>query len=138
MIDNETRSIFSDFGCRVISFEGVNSLDSFVRDNDLPNIDFIKLDIDGSELSMLQGAANTIARFKPKLAISTYHKSEDLWTLIDFIRSIHSDYEFSLRYFKTTYDSMPHMFPTDILNYCQNFNLPPRIPNFDKSVLFAR
>jgi len=49
---------------------------------------------------MLHGAAKTIVRYKPKMAISAYHRPEDLWTLVNYIKSIRSDYEFKFRHYR--------------------------------------
>ena len=54
------------------------TLDYYVEEHDLPSIDFIKLDVEGAELDVLKGAAQSIRKWKPKLAISAYHKHEDL------------------------------------------------------------
>lgn len=51
-------------------------------------ISIIKMDIEGSELSALIGAAETIKRNHPKLAICVYHKSEDMFTCINFVESL--------------------------------------------------
>ena len=48
----------------------------------------IKMDIEGSELDALKGAAEIIKRDHPKLAICIYHKSEDLFSCILFINHI--------------------------------------------------
>ena len=54
------------------------TLDSFVFKNNIEYIDFIKLDVEGAELDVLKGAKETIKKFKPKLAISVYHKGDDI------------------------------------------------------------
>ena len=54
----------------------IMSIDSYVAEKKLPRVDFIKLDVEGAELDTLKGAATTIARFKPILALSAYHKWE--------------------------------------------------------------
>ena len=46
-----------------------------------PAPDYIKLDIEGAERSALLGMRKTIATAKPHLAISAYHRPEDLWVL---------------------------------------------------------
>ena len=87
--------------------EGANArfidIDTYVRRNDLPRIDYIKLDIEGAELDCLKGAAKSIIRWKPKMAISAYHKPEDIWTLAPYIKSLRSDYEFAFRHYRVDY-----------------------------------
>jgi len=72
----------------------VDSVDNFVGDN---KIDFIKMDIEGSELKALTGAKKIIKKFNPVLAICAYHKKEDLITLPQFIKSLNRNYKFYLR-----------------------------------------
>ena len=74
-------------------------LDTYVLKKNLPRVDYIKLDIEGAELDMLHGAAKTISRWKPKMAMSAYHKPEDLWTLATYIKALRSDYEFKFRHY---------------------------------------
>ena len=53
------------------------TLDTFVKDNQLNRVDFIKADIEGAERDMLLGAKETLAKFAPKLALCTYHLPDD-------------------------------------------------------------
>lgn len=57
------------------------SIDDFCRAKGLKRIDYIKMDIEGSEADALAGAHETILRFRPKLAICLYHKPADLWSI---------------------------------------------------------
>lgn len=45
----------------------VISLDEFVIENQLDSVDFIKIDVEGFELQVIQGALKTIEKFKPIL-----------------------------------------------------------------------
>ena len=62
---------------------------------------FIKLDVEGSEMETLIGAKEHIQKYKPKLAVSVYHKREDLWELGDYILNLNSDYKLYLRHYTT-------------------------------------
>jgi FkbM family methyltransferase len=62
-------------------------------------VGFIKMDIEGAELPALQGARETIIKWKPKLAISAYHRKEDFIEIPLYILSIREDYQFALRHY---------------------------------------
>ncbi len=74
----------------------VNSLDNLVPD--VP-VTYIKMDIEGAEGKALIGAKKTIKKFSPKLAISIYHKPEDIIELPLLIKSINPNYKFYLRHY---------------------------------------
>lgn len=63
-------------------------------------ISFIKLDIEGAEWETLLGAKKTIASQRPKLAISVYHKSTDLWRIPLLIKKYVPSYTFYLRHYE--------------------------------------
>lgn len=58
------------------------------------NCDLIKMDIEGFEKEALEGAKKVIIRSKPVLVISAYHKPNDFFTLMLFIKELNSDYKF--------------------------------------------
>jgi len=58
----------------------------------------IKMDIEGSELGALRGAAGLIARYKPRLAVSAYHRADDLVELSEYVLSLRPDYRVGLRH----------------------------------------
>lgn len=64
-------------------------------------VSFIKMDIEGAEVPALEGARKTIAEFGPKLAISVYHKPDDLFRIPALIKEIRGDYKFYLDYYTT-------------------------------------
>lgn len=60
---------------------------------------FIKLDIEGSEMQALAGAKKTIKKNLPKLAISIYHKPNDLFEIVNQINSYTNNYKFYIRHY---------------------------------------
>jgi len=58
---------------------------------------YIKMDIEGAEKEALLGAQNLIQKTSPVLAISLYHKPQDLWELPLLINEINSNYDMYLR-----------------------------------------
>ncbi len=111
-------------------------LDTYVARKNLPHVDYIKLDIEGAELDMLHGAAKTISRCKPKMAVSAYHQPDDLWRLATYIKSLRPDYEFAFRHYKI--DCTDYIFDDEqqaILNY---FGLEPSIPSVCEMILYCR
>jgi FkbM family methyltransferase len=65
-------------------------------------ITLIKMDIEGAESEAIRGAANTIRRCQPKLAISAYHKHSDIYELPLLIHSLCPAYRFYLRQYGYT------------------------------------
>ena len=58
---------------------------------------FIKIDVEGAELSVLAGAADTIAEYRPTLAIAAYHRPDDLVAIPEFIASLGVRYRWYLQ-----------------------------------------
>lgn len=55
----------------------LTTIDNLVAELKLDRVDFIKLDIEGAEVRALRGASATLARFRPRLAVSSYHLADD-------------------------------------------------------------
>ena len=77
----------------------LTSLDILVARGEIERIDFIKLDIEGAELEALKGAQESIKRFRPKMAVSLYHKPNDLYELMFYIKNNFDFYEFYLGHY---------------------------------------
>lgn len=60
-------------------------------------INFLKLDVEGSEKDALLGAQDIIRKWRPIMALSAYHNPADIWELPDLISSISKDYKFYFR-----------------------------------------
>ena len=89
----EVNSSISEQGnCKI----QVHSLDCLLNEQ---NIGYIKMDIEGSEEKALMGARNIISTCKPNLAVSIYHKREDIWNLPNMILDLNSTYKLFLRHY---------------------------------------
>ncbi len=75
------------------------------------HVDFIKYDVEGAEREALLGSAQTIAASTPRLLVSLYHRSEDLFALPMLIKELNPDYRLYLRRF-------PYVPAWDINLYC--------------------
>ena len=80
------------------------TIDKFVEENNFEKIDYIKMDVEGAERNILEGAIKTIKKFKPSLAIAIYHGGklfmEDFYNIPIFIKNvINEDYEYYIRTF---------------------------------------
>ncbi len=74
----------------------LRSIDSVLKDE---KATFIKMDIEGAELDALKGAEQTLRTYKPKLAISLYHRDEDMIEIPFWLKSIVPEYKFYLRHY---------------------------------------
>lgn len=61
-------------------------------------ITFIKMDIEGAEQDGLKGAQEIITNQHPKLAISMYHKLDDMWKIPQYIKQLCPDYKLYARH----------------------------------------
>lgn len=93
---DDTASAITDNGEDVVE---CIDIDTYMLHNNITRLDYLKMDIEGAELEGLKGARSAIARFKPKMAISIYHKASDMWELPAYIKSIRPDYEFEWRHY---------------------------------------
>lgn len=71
---------------------------------------YLNIDIEGAESEMLKGSAIAL-KHKPKLCMAAYHRSEDIFELINKISSINPEYKIYLRHH-------PHISFWDTNIYC--------------------
>jgi len=70
----------------------VTTLDALVAELHLRRVDFVKMDIEGAERNALRGARKVLKRWRPRLAISSYHLKGDPAVLSGLIWDTHMDY----------------------------------------------
>ena len=96
---------------RVISFDGGGGRNSNIGegkftvhttdiDSLLPDtkITYCKMDVEGAEKETIQGMEQVLKTWKPKLAVSAYHRTGDLFTLPLQILSINPNYKLYVRH----------------------------------------
>jgi FkbM family methyltransferase len=59
----------------------LTTIDKLVAELKLDRVDFIKMDVEGAESQALAGAAGTMRRFRPRMAISVEHLGTDVEAL---------------------------------------------------------
>jgi FkbM family methyltransferase len=75
-------------------FISVNSIDN-VLNGDV--VTYIKMDVEGAELKSLMGARDSIVKYRPKLAVCIYHKTNDIFEIVKYIDSLQLNYRFFVR-----------------------------------------
>ncbi|HSB17673.1 MAG TPA: FkbM family methyltransferase [Bryobacteraceae bacterium] len=70
----------------------VTTIDKLVEELKLERVDYIKMDIEGAEQKALAGGRQTIAKFHPRLALSTYHRPDDPEKIPELVRQAWSGY----------------------------------------------
>jgi FkbM family methyltransferase len=55
----------------------LTTIDKLAAELKLPRVDFIKMDIEGAEPKALRGGRATLAKWRPRMAISVYHQPTD-------------------------------------------------------------
>lgn len=71
---------------------------------------YINVDVEGAEAEMLKGAVKTL-QSKPKLCLAVYHRSEDIFSLVNKVNEINPDYKIYMRHH-------PHISFWDTNIYC--------------------
>ena len=63
-------------------------------------VDYIKYDVEGAEREALIGSSGLIKEYHPALLISLYHRSEDIFSLVNMMKNEYPDYSFYIRRLK--------------------------------------
>ncbi|HYP14643.1 MAG TPA: FkbM family methyltransferase [Bryobacteraceae bacterium] len=82
MIIDETNSAADSFvmkpkGSTATTFKlPLTTIDKLVAELKLPRVDFVKMDIEGSETNALTGARGTLTKHHPRLSVCVYHRAD--------------------------------------------------------------
>ncbi|HKU24493.1 MAG TPA: FkbM family methyltransferase [Candidatus Sulfotelmatobacter sp.] len=82
-----------------VSSTGTCAVEAIALDEALNGIapTFMKFDIEGSEAEALEGAGQTIARHRPKMAVCLYHLPDHLWSIPLRLNELLPNSHFSMR-----------------------------------------
>ena len=72
----------------------VNTIDNIIGED---QVTLVKLDVEGVEKKALEGTKHTLVNCRPKLIVSAYHRSRDLYELPIYIKSICPQYKIYMR-----------------------------------------
>ena len=64
----------------------------------LDNVSFIKFDVEGSEAEAIEGAKETIKKCRPVMKIACYHRSDDVFAIVQKVLEIRNDYKVFIRH----------------------------------------
>lgn len=87
----ETSNSVSDGGAQI----QIRSLDDYLNGK---RASFIKADVEGMEMALIEGAQETIVNFRPKLAICVYHYPSDIHEIANRLKHLVPQYQMALRH----------------------------------------
>lgn len=77
-----------------------DTIDALLQDK---KVTYIKMDIEGAELEAIKGAKKVIQEQGPRLAVSVYHKPEDIFQIPMLLHGYNKNYRFYLRHYSFSY-----------------------------------
>ena len=92
---------FSGTGGRMSCFsENGSEVETKAVDSLCREFSYVKMDVEGAEYETLTGMKRTIKQYRPKLAVSAYHRVGDIFTLPLYIKKLDPGYKIFLRHHK--------------------------------------
>ena len=88
-------------------------------------------------MSALQGAAHSIRKYKPKMAICTYHKLQDMWEIPLYIKKLRPDYEFTFRHHIID-GGQEYLWNKEELQLLDEYTMDYKCKSMWESVLYCR
>lgn len=91
-VNSGSHSLVFEKNIRGVETIPVITLDALAEAQKLPRVDFIKMDIEGAERYALRGAAQILQRWRPRLAIASYHLKDDPGVIASTAWALRPDY----------------------------------------------
>lgn len=101
----------------IITADGEKSCECVTMDSiqDILNPTFIKIDVEGFEMSLLNGAKRTILQSNPIIAIAIYHNEKDLWEIPFYIHKLLPNHKLFIRSYSNWYETILYAIPPERL-----------------------
>ena len=100
----------------------LRTLDSVLDEGECPTM--IKMDIEGAETEAIPGAAGTIARCRPVLAVCAYHRCDHPWRIPKLLREALPEYRIFLRrYAEECWETVYYAIPPERLTEASRVGL---------------
>lgn len=74
-------------------------------------VTFLKIDVEGYEKKVLEGAKVTIERNLPVIAVAAYHREEDFYEICEMIHQLSKEYSFYLRSYMNMQETVLYAVP---------------------------
>jgi FkbM family methyltransferase len=85
----------------------MHSIDAIVSGGLVPEVGFVKMDVEGAEVDALAGGVRTLRAFKPRLAIAVYHQLDNAAHAKRVVLGARGDYIVEFRGMYTWDDCVP-------------------------------
>lgn len=73
------------------------TIDALVERGAVERVDFLKVDVEGADVGVLEGATQTLVEQRPRLALACYHKPDDLVRIPDLVAELGLAYRWYLQ-----------------------------------------
>lgn len=73
------------------------TLDDWAREHGIAKLDYLKIDAEGFDLAVLEGARETLQRWRPTIVVTTYHRSEHSEQIYRYLESLDLGYRIKIK-----------------------------------------
>jgi FkbM family methyltransferase len=73
------------------------TIDDWASAHGIVGLDYVKIDAEGSDLEVLLGARESLRRWRPAIAVTTYHRPEHCEQMVGFLQSLDVGYRFHVK-----------------------------------------
>ncbi len=92
----------------------ITTIDKYCKQHKI-NPDFIKMDIEGAEMSALKGGIDYIKENRPQLAISIYHTNDDFINIPIYLKNNLQNYQYKLGHYSAgTAETVLYAIPDEL------------------------